>query len=181
MANIVSIRYANALFNVAREIDSLDKIGDDFKLVVDLVNKEENLKQFINHPQVTNEDKKNVLKELVEGRISKELINFLYILIDKKRFKNIQEICNVFIQKTNEEKNLAVVNVKTATDLTENHLKAIKNTISKKINKNIELNVEKDKSIIGGLVLRIGDRVIDGSISYQLKTLEKELKRTKVS
>ena len=91
----VDLTYGTALMEAARELGKEDQILDEAQAVAQLIEEEPDLHKFINYPGVSADEKKEVLKNIFEGRICEELLNFLYILVDKRRSMNFGRIVKV--------------------------------------------------------------------------------------
>lgn len=176
MAKLISNTYGEALFELALEENKIDAIGEEVEVVQTAIGDNADLIKLLTHPRVGDEEKISVIKNIFEGKVSEELLNFMLLLSDKNRFGEIDKIFTYFLDKVRENKNIGVARVTSAKALTE----AQKEQISKRLLEvtsydKIDTRYEEDASLIGGIVIRIGDRVVDGSIRSQLDRMEKTL------
>lgn len=178
MAKLVSKVYGDALFELAKERDILDTVYEEV-LVVKKAFLPEIIKIF-NSPQINREEKNIILKNIFEGRISKEFQSFLRTVLDKNRQENYISIFDYFIGLYKEYNNIGIAYIKSAMALSEVQKKNIEEKLisTTKYNK-FELNFEVDESIIGGLIIRIQDRIVDSSIKTKIYNIKKKLLEVK--
>jgi F-type H+-transporting ATPase subunit delta len=176
MAKLVSKTYGDALFETCVEMGSLDQMYEEVKAVLEVLKTDDDLNKFMNHPKVVKEDKIKVVEDSFTGRVSRELVGLMTIVISKGRFAEMTSIFEYFIGLVKEEKKIGMVHVATAIPLGE----AQKAAVEKKIldtteYESLEMDYTVDESLIGGMTVRIGDRVVDSSIKTKLYELSKEL------
>ena len=143
-------KYARAIFELACEEDKLKEFGEDISKVQRLYTECPELKSYLSNPNFQPEDKKSLLKEVFEGGVHEHVLNFLLLLVDKRRMHVFEAISAIFNELSNEKLGIAVADVTT-------------------------LRRHRDPSLIGGVVVRIGDRRIDGSIKGRLEAMTAEL------
>ena len=130
----------------------------------------------MNHPKVLKEDKLEVLEAVFKGRVSEELVGFLHLIVSKDRYGEIDSILDYFINEVKQVKGIGVAYVATARDLSEAKKKeGEQKLLSTTSFTRMEMHYQVDESLIGGMVIRIGDRVVDSSIRSKLSGLEREL------
>ena len=126
--------------------------------------------------KILKEDKIKVVENVFKGRISDEIVGFLTLIIQKDRYGEAEAILEYFLNQVKEYKGIGVAYVKTAVALTEIQKKQIEERLLHTTKyRQMEMHFSEDKSLIGGMVIRIGDRVVDSSISTKLDELEKQL------
>ncbi len=170
MKNIaISRRYANALMLIGNEDNLVDKFREELNSFTGLMIKEEELQQTISNPLFPKAERNLVLSSVLDKLdLSKVMKSFILLLFDKGRIEFLESI-NEFYQNLSDELNgIAHASVVSATDLSADALDKIKKALSEKTGKKVELDVKKDSSLIGGVVTKIGDLVLDGSIKTQL-------------
>jgi F-type H+-transporting ATPase subunit delta len=176
MADLVSKRYALACFEAGLELEKLEAFKEELSKVATVLEKEEDLKKVLFHPKVKKDEKKELLKAVFEKLVCQEMLNFLYVLVDKRRENLVLDIHKEFEKLYNEHQNtaevVAITSVKMDDTLKEKLAKALEN----RLNKNIKLVNKVDKDIIGGVLLKIENKVIDGTIKGQLKEIERVIK-----
>jgi F-type H+-transporting ATPase subunit delta len=176
MAKLVSQTYGNALFELAKEEDSIDTMLEEVKAVRQIYEENTELVQLLNHPKITREEKKTVVETVFKGRISDHLTGFLVLLIEKDRYNDMNAVFEYFIKQVYEYKNIGVVYVSSAKPLSKEQEKAVEERllqVTKYVAFEMHFDVEPD--LIGGMVIRIGDRVVDSSIRTKLANMQKEL------
>src|SRR6056297_1547741 len=177
----VAEKYAQALFELAQEEASLEDILAEFTELIDLVQNNQELRQMLQHPELSGQQKKEVLAELFASELSTTLFNFINLLVDKKRANLLVTIYQQFKKLADEEANRLAVEVKSPIELSANQLEKLRTKLESELDKEIELEVTVKPDLIGGLVLQIGDKVIDGSLLTQLENINQDLNRLEVS
>lgn len=176
MAKLVSKVYGDALFEAARDMGNLDGFYEEVLALQSIWQQQPDLVQLLNHPQIVKEEKISVLKNIFAGRISDGVMGFLATIVEKGRQQNIPEIFNYFIHKVKEYKKIGTAYVSSAVELSGAQKAAVKERLLATTRyTEFEMNFTVDPSLIGGMVIRIGDRVADSSIKTQLYELKKEL------
>ncbi|MGA1861714.1 ATP synthase F1 subunit delta [Deferribacter thermophilus] len=176
MVTAVSKRYAIALFEYAKEKNIVDNVLSELKDLVDLYKTSDEFKTFIKNPLIKKSEKEKVIKSMAdEGKLSKDLMNFLLILVEKGRLVLIEEIYNYFRLLQMEENGEVDAYVKLADEYDDKIKSEIKNSLEKITNKKVNLNIEIDKSILGGFIAQVKSNLYDVSISGQLRKLKETL------
>jgi len=166
--------YARALFEVAVDQHKLDGIHDQLGQFADALNEDADLRRFFFSPYFSAEEKKDGLKKSVTGA-EVPFMNFLEALLERHRMPVIFRIRARFEQLWEEEHKLLPVQVTSAVELDEDTIKQIGDSIGKQVGREIELSSDVDPAIIGGLVLRVGNFVLDASIQNRLEQLRKQV------
>jgi F-type H+-transporting ATPase subunit delta len=174
----VARRYAKALLIIGKEDGQAETYRKELDAFSQLMAREKELEQAIINPLYDASSRKKVLKAVIDKiEISKVMASFLLLLFDKKRIGFLSDI-NEFYQKLADElKGIARASLVSATELPSETIEKIRTTLSKRTGKDIILDVEHDPGLIGGIVSRIGDLVLDGSIKTQLLNMRESLKR----
>lgn len=178
--SLIGKRYAIALLDVAKENNMIDRMYDEFELVINNITKEKDLWQLFISPSIENNQKKEISKEIFGDYLNKFLLNFLNILIEKNRIKDIKDIFYSFKSLTHDEKNMLEASAITAIAMSDVEKKRLKENLEKKYNKKVLLKNEIDQSIIGGIIVYIGNQVIDGSVRKSLSNLKQELQEIRL-
>ena len=179
--NEIAKKYSQALFSLAKEEGNLIGVRDDINEVWEIIEKTEDLKEALFHPRIMPEDKKNILKRIFEEEVTENVFNFLNLLVDKRRFLYIKSIVKEFNQLVNNEENILQIEVTSAVEMDQNLKDSLKKKLEQQLEHEIILQHKVDPEIIGGLVLQIGDKVIDGSIQNELHSLRENLEKIPVS
>lgn len=176
MAKLISKIYGEALFELAKEEQKPDVLFKEAKAMRDILRKNTDFGKLMSHPKISKEDKLKIAGEVFGGRVSHELTGFLVLIIEKDRFGELDAILTYFINRVKEEKCIGVAFVTTAVELDKaTQRKVKKRLLETTAYKEIEIHYTVDASIIGGMVIQIGDRVIDSGITTKLNELKKQL------
>lgn len=166
--------YSEALFEVARDHDALDEIRDQLGAVTDAIAADHDLQVFFFSPYFSSAEKRDGLRRTISGA-NPELVNFLDLLVDKQRMPALFAIRKRFDELWDEANERLEVTLTSAVALDPAVVESVGAEIERKTGKTIELTSEVDESIIGGLVLRVGNRVLDASIHHRLERLRREV------
>ncbi|MEJ8553968.1 F0F1 ATP synthase subunit delta [Tepidibacter sp. Z1-5] len=175
MAKLVASRYANALFEVGVSDGTTEALNNDLKVIVDLFNENEDFLKILKAPLISKEEKKALVEKIYDNNTSLEMMNFLKVLIDKDRIGIIGEIFTEFNSLINEKNNILEAVAITAVPMSEIDLNNLKLKLSESKGKNITLKNEVDKSVIGGVLVKMGNEEIDGTIKTRLEKLKDQL------
>ncbi|MEZ3507602.1 MAG: ATP synthase F1 subunit delta [Lachnospiraceae bacterium] len=176
MAKLISKTYGDALFELAVEEDKVDALLEEIEQLQKVLSENAEFGRLMNHPKVIKEEKIQVAKNVFEGRMSDELLGFLIIIISKDRYRDIDAILDYFIAEVKQYKGIGIATVTTAVPLRDEQCREVERRLLDTTSyKTMEMNYMLDKSLIGGMVIRIGDRVVDSSIKTKLNELQKEL------
>lgn len=182
MAKLVSKVYGDALFEAAMEKDVMSEWYEEVQALRGIFAEHADLAQFLNHPQIMKEEKVKVTESVFKGRISEGLLGFLVLVIEKGRQNDILPICDYFIDRVKEYKKIGVVKVTSAVVLSDEQKKRVEKRLLETTKYvSLEVNYEVDESLLGGLVIRIGDRVVDSSIRTQLEELKRDLMKLQLA
>lgn len=173
--SLVAIRYAKALFNLAKEKSVLEKVYNDLVFFRELLSSSSELKGFINSPLYKPSKKKEMVKLLNQSKIESITLQFLYLVIDKKRESILPEIIQNYQDLYRKEKNIKRVLFKSPSKLDPSFYDALKRQIENSLNAQIELTTEQNPELLGGFVLMVDGKLMDASISNQLKQIQKRL------
>lgn len=176
MAKLVSKRYAYSLFEAGLELDKLNEFKEELMYITNILEKETKLNQILTHPKISKDEKKDLLSTLFKTKVSQEVLNFLYIIVDKRREGYLPEMSKYFEELFNEHENIVEVTAITAVPMKNKSMDKLTLVLANKMNKTIKLKNIVNKDVIGGVFLRVEDRVIDGTIRGQLETMEKTIK-----
>ena len=163
----VDLTYGQALLDAARETDLEQQILEEGEGLVGLLESEPELKAFIGYPAISAEEKKKVLKEIFEGQICEELLNFLYILVDKRRTGRFAGIMKVYKNMLEREEGVSYGTVYSVIKLDEDRLAKLEEQTSRLLQKKVRLENEIDPKLIAGIRIFVDGKVIDAS--YQKK------------
>lgn len=178
MAKLVTKTYADALFTLATEEKRVDEIYDEILVLKKVLDENPDLSKLMNHPNIDKEEKLSTVSGIFKGRVSDEVLGFLIQIVTKDRYGEIDGILDCFIDEVKDYKKIGVAYVTTPSELND----AQKARIEKRLLETtdfvkMEMNYSIDESLIGGMKIRIGDRVVDSSISTKLSQLASSLRK----
>ena len=171
-----AVRYARSFMQLAKEKSQLEALKSDIESILLSIEKSKELEIFLNSPLIKIEKKKEILKSLFSGKINELSLAFMIQITDHKRESSMKVICQEFLKQYNVEHNIAKVNLTTATPLNDAQRKNILDFITSSYQfSSVQLEEKVDGDLIGGLILRIDDKQIDGSIKRKLQDIKQEL------
>ena len=171
-----SERYSRALFEVVKESDELDKIEEDIKIFQSLLKNNKDLKNFIHNPTQSIENQNKVINLLSEKlSFTKNLKNFFFRLIEKRRIFFIKKIIDSFLKLCMGKRGELKASLISSKELSASELESISKDISSAVGSTIKFDYKIDKDLIGGLKLQLGSFMIDTSIKNKLKKIEQRM------
>jgi F-type H+-transporting ATPase subunit delta len=175
MEEIASV-YARSLFEVAQEQDKLDKVRDELGEFADALNESRELQVFLFSPYFSTKEKSEGLDKAVSGA-DETVLNFLRLLIEKHRMPVLFRVRAEFDRLWEEENRLLPVTVTSAVELSEATVKQIGDRIAEQTDRKVDLQSRVDPDILGGIVVRVGNSVLDASIRNRLENFRKQVAR----
>lgn len=170
--------YAEALLDSSQEIQLLDETSQDLDFVLECVKQSSRLKNFLANPLLGAKTKKAVLHELFVKQVSRHVLNFLYILVDRRRIALLQPIIQCYFDLVCNLQLVLVAEVSTAFPLTESQKQALQSKLKNMTDsRKIQLVESVNPELIGGLLIKIGSKVIDMSIYGQLSKISTHLSK----
>lgn len=179
--NEISKKYGVAIFELAKEKDKLSGVKNELDKIMGLIKDNDELNEVFFHPRIRPDTKKKIIHEIFKEQVSDLLFNYLYLLIDKRREFYLEYIIKEFKKLYNQEKKIMEVEVVSAITLNEKMKNKLQNKIKSKIDNKVLIKEKIDPSIIGGLIIKIGDHIIDGSIKNKLANLQNHIEKIPVS
>jgi F-type H+-transporting ATPase subunit delta len=177
-SSAIARRYAKALILIGKEDGQAESYREELDTIVGLLDKEQIFEQAVCNPLYNAASRRNVLSSVVDKmELSKVIKSFVLLLFDKKRINFLRDVSSYYNVLADELKGIVRADLTTATELTEDTLVEIRNSLSKMTGKEVLLEMKQDASLIGGIVTKIGDLVLDGSIKTQLQNMRESLKR----
>jgi F-type H+-transporting ATPase subunit delta len=181
MAKLISKTYGDALFELAVEENKVDDLLDEIGQLQKVLQENVDFGRLMTHPKINKDEKIQVVTDVFKGRISDELLGFLTIIISKDRYQEIDGILEYFLTEVKKYKGIGVATVTTAVPLREEQCKKVEQRLLDTTDfKSMEIHYKQDAALIGGMVIRIGDRVVDSSISTKLNELQKDLLKVQI-
>lgn len=178
MAKLVSKVYGDALFDVAKEQERFDAFYEEAKGILLILHTNAGLTKLMNHPKIVKEEKISIIENIFKGRISDEIVGLMRMIVAKGHFGDMESVFTYFIDQVKEHNNIGTAYVTTAIELSgEQREQVVKKLIQTTKYVEFEMHYDVNTAIIGGMVIRIGDRVIDSSIQTKIYDLTRELSK----
>lgn len=175
--SVVGDRYAESLFDLAKEENKVTQYLDDIKLVGEVLDSDPQIVQFFNHVLIENDKKIQLLDQSFKGNVDQYVLNFLKLLVQSRRIRYIDDIVKSYIKLSNQYLGIEEGMIYTSYELTDQQIQDIEKAISQKENKKVTLKVSIDPSLLGGIKVQIANRIYDGTIKNKVEMLKKELLR----
>jgi ATP synthase F1 delta subunit len=166
--------YARALFEAASEDGVLDRVHDELGQFADALDEDRNLQVFLFSPYFSSEEKKDGVRRIVSDA-DERLLNFLELLAERHRMPVLFRIRRIFDSLWAEENKLLEVTVTSATDLDEGLVQEIGKRIEEQTGRRVELSANVDPDVLGGLMVRVGNMVLDATVRNRLEQLRKQV------
>ncbi|MDN3509914.1 MAG: ATP synthase F1 subunit delta [Candidatus Jettenia sp. CY-1] len=170
-----AIAFVNALLEVALKKGNFEQIEKELDLVSDVITRHDNLKKILFHPSIPRSEKKDLIKNVFGGSVSDLMKNFLYLLVDRRKIGLLEFIPEVYKTVASEKKGIVKARVQTVIPLAGERLDNFKKQLSKLTGKTVEVEVVHNPDILGGVIIQIGNKMIDGSVVSKLKNLKTRL------
>ena len=181
MAKLVAKVYGDALFAAALEAGRMDEMYEEICELRKILGENEDLQKLLDNPKIIREEKESVIENIFRGRVSDEIVELMKLMIAKGRYSQIESVFDYVIGLVKEEKKIGIAYVASALPLTgEQKANIIRRLLDTTKYEQFEMNYSVDRSLIGGVVIRIGDRVVDSSIKTKLYELSKDLRKIQV-
>ena len=167
-------RYAQAAFDIAREQQALDAWERDLGRAVGVLQNRE-VAEFFDSPAIPEDAKQQAITQLLPGEAERYVRNLLLLLLERRRLAQLPQVAEVFRELVLRERGIAIADVTTAVDLTPQESEQVRERLRNLVGKAVEMRTHVDPGIIGGIVVRVGDDLIDGSVRTQLKDLRQRM------
>ena len=180
MAKLVSKVYGDALFEVALESGRMDEfrdeavavnalednrlsgLSDEVTAVKEIIAANDDLSKLMDHPQIDKEEKVRIIEEIFGGRVSAELVGLMRMIIEKNHYKELTLVFDYFLDRVKEYQNIGTAYITSAFELSKEQKLAVeKRLLDTTKYVKFEMHFEVDTALIGGMKIRIGDRVVD--------------------
>ncbi|MCL7986338.1 ATP synthase F1 subunit delta [Sphingobacterium sp. lm-10] len=170
----VASRYAKSLIDLSKEQGNLDAVKNDMEQFIAIVKESSELAAVLKNPIIKQDKKRSILSALFDGKVEPSVMSFFHMLVAKGRAGILNDVAIEFLREYRVEKGIVQATVTSAVPLSEENLSLLKTQIASEIKaKEVVLNNKVDKALIGGFVIKVGDRQVDVSIAGRLNKLEK--------
>ena len=180
IAQEVARKYSTALFMSTRQRGLVNEAYEQFSDLKIAMEKDASLLRFLGSPKVEEDQKLQLLRSVFGVRMEQLFVEFLAVLVRKRRAMYLIEVIDEFNRQVEFEKGINRVTVITAVPITPEEETALVATLATKTGRKIELEKKVEAGIIGGMVVIMADEIIDGSVRYGLSRLEEQLQKIKV-
>ena len=182
MAKLAASAYGQALYELAIESGSAAGYLDEVQIVLEVFKENGELTDFLNNPKISKTDKVKTMESIFDSRVRKDITGLIVLAVEKDRQNDIRGIFEYFITAVKVYLKIGIVSVATPMELSDRQKAEVeKRILDTTAFKKLEMNYSVDKSLIGGMVIRIGDRVVDTSIKTKLAELTKELNKIQLA
>lgn len=171
----IDLTYGTALFEAAAETKKTELIKGEASELAEVFSREHDLYTFINSPGISAEEKKRVFGKIFEGRICDELLNFLYILIDKGRTMHFDKMVKVYKKLVDRKEGISYGTVYSVIPLDQKRIKELEEQTSELFKVNIKLTNEIDPKLIGGIKILVEGKMIDASIRKRFDDMDSQI------
>jgi F-type H+-transporting ATPase subunit delta len=179
-ANDIARVYATSLVEIAQKDNILSQIESELKFVADIVIDINDFSKYLSSPGISKDSKKGFIRKIFSNELSELTVNFLETLIENDRQTAIVDIYDAVIEQIDIVNNKQRATIISSVSLDANLLKSIENKLKEQLQKDIIITKKIDEKILGGVIIKIDDLVIDGSLVKDLKNIKKRLLNSKV-
>ena len=181
MAKLVVKRYATALFDIAKSEGQMALYEEEVKTIVKVLHDESDFMAVLENHKVTMDEKISLLETVFTDKVQNPILGLLVLLVKKGRQAEILNVLEGFLDKVKKESGIVKATVTSAVKLNNEQIAAIQSKLEANTNSAIELETIIDEDIIAGLIIRVGDKVVDASVKGEMQTLKKQLSEIKLA
>ncbi len=167
--------YAEALFRLASAEEVADQVEEELHALERLYGENAEMKEFINNPRIKAEGKKDALVELLGDKLSRVMLNHMHLIVDQERGRMLPSIAEEYYRLAGESRAKITAELITAVPVSDDTRQKLGDELGKATKKDVYLRARVDESILGGAIVRIGDKVLDGSVRNKLNQLKKQI------
>lgn len=175
--SVLTDRYAKALFEIAVENNAVDEFNDDLASLVGVFQENQKLVEIFEHPRLPKKDKNQIIDDFHNIIFENQYIkNFLHLLVQKKREKQLEGIFESWREMYNSYKKIMPVEVISASKLSDEQMEKLKSNLATKLKREPIINMIIEPRLLGGIIVKYQDKIIDGSVLKQVKQLTASIK-----
>ena len=168
--------YAEALFRIVKAEDELDRVEDELYRFGKLLDSNHELKQALSDRSIEKEQRAKVLDEILSGKVSPHTLGLLEFIVAQGRARQLPQILDELSDLAAEARSAVVAEVRSAVPLDDSQRSQLASALSSATGKKVEVKVLVDPSVIGGIVAKVGDTVIDGTVRRRLEQLKEQVR-----
>lgn len=181
MAKLAVTTYGDALFQIAVESDTCSQMLDEVMGLKSILAENKELGELMANPRFSKEEHQDIIRNIFKGRLSDDLYGFLELLVAKNRYDELDGILDYFTDKVKEYQGIGHAFVTTAEELGDSQKQQIKQKLLDTTKyKSLEIDYKVDPSLIGGMIIRIKDRVVDSSVKSKLERMSRDLHKVQI-
>jgi F-type H+-transporting ATPase subunit delta len=177
----VALKYARALFDAAIEEDRVNETAADMASVGKLAQQDASFLGFLVSPEVLTEHKLEFIQSVFASRLSPLVVNYLRLLVNKTRINFLPEMCEEFVRLVEEHRGILRAEVLTAVPMDQDQETKLRDRLSRITGKEILLEKRVDPQVLGGVVVHLGNKILDGSLRHDVKLLREKLLHAQVN
>ena len=171
-SDLISDRYASALYDLAAEKKTVDPVLEDLTFLQKCILENKDLKLLVKSPLITSSDKLNIFEKILSKKKSSVLTNtFLKVISNNKRFAKLSSIIFQFININSQKRGDIFADVTSADEMSDNQKKDITDQLKSTLGEKLSLNFYVDQKIIGGLIVKVGSKMVDSSMATKINKL----------
>jgi len=167
--------YADALIAIAKANDSLSIIENEFTYLLDFLNESEQLQRFLASAEIASQGKRQALREILADSINPLLLDFITMLLTAGDLTLLKPISETFFSKASKENKNVSGEIHSAKEISESRVSEIEKEVGRILNKKVNLRLRIMPSILGGMLIKVGDFIIDGTVDRQLEDAKRQL------
>lgn len=175
----VARRYARAIFDLAQEKGLVDQVDQELNLVATMIESNRQLKAVMDDVLISPEVKRDLVEKIFAGKVSPLVMNFLLLVVRKRREAWIPVMYRSFLDLANEARGIVEVEVRSAVPLPDQTLATLENKLQTRLGKRVKFETQVAPELLGGLVVRVGDELMDGSVRTRLRRIHDRMIRSK--
>jgi F-type H+-transporting ATPase subunit delta len=172
VASEIAEPYAQALMSLAQSSNTVDQIGDDMRSLADLLKSSNDFRTCLESPVIKPAAKKELIGRVLTDQVHPNVVNFLYVLVDRGRISFITTVCQQFQALLRKLKQTVLAEVTSAIELTEEQRNAVCDRVRTMTSaQQVDIETTIDPGLIGGVIIKVGSQVIDASLKGQLRRM----------
>ncbi len=175
----VARRYARALFDLAQEKGLIDQVDQELETVVSAIEHNRHFRAVVNDVLIAPEVKRDLIEKLFAGKVSPLVMNFLLLVVRKRRESYLPAMYRAYLDLANEARGIVEVEVRSAVPLPEETTERLQGKLESRLGKRVKFQTQVAPELLGGLVVRVGDVLMDGSVRTRLQRMRERLVRSK--
>lgn len=171
----VARRYAQALFSLAQEKAMMDQVESDLGIIMQRLADNANIRRVVEHQDIAPERKVALVQQVFGGTVSPLTLNFVCVVVSKRREDHLREMYKQYVELANDQRGVLEAEVRSAVAMSPEQIDALASRLGNRLGKTLRLQAKVEPELMGGIVVRVGDTLLDGSVRTRLKRLRERL------